>query len=216
MDGSQRANVWWYVVPAVEGNAENLNKILISAKHVRFFSHWRGYDRYPQCGMNLWARIRQLHQYGNVLHYDHQCASPGLGPPVEHMVQGCRQVQPSPTQLCSQRYAIRCAASCKRNTAGTTCGTLFAKYRAAGFARSRRVALSREISAWSEAVRWPCKAVRRNHRLHQMRSLGRQSKGRDGDVRSLSSFHRGCSESCGMSWRHSRSRFLHGGETWRT
>ena len=67
VDRSQRANVWRYVVPVVEGNAENLNKkkVLINAKHVRFFSHWARPRPLPQRGMNLWARLRPLHQRGN-------------------------------------------------------------------------------------------------------------------------------------------------------
>ena len=98
VDGSQRANVWWYVVPAVEGNAENLHKI--------------------QCGMNLWLRIRPLHQCGTT---NPMCKCRPC-PLLSIWSRVVSRVQPSPTQLCTQRYAIRCAASCKRNTAGTTCG----------------------------------------------------------------------------------------------
>ena len=55
VDGSQRANVWRYVAPVVENNAENLNeeKVLMNAKHVRFFSHRAWLRPLPQRGLNL-------------------------------------------------------------------------------------------------------------------------------------------------------------------
>ena len=42
-------------VAVVEGNAENLNeeKVLMDAKHVRFFSHWARLRSLPQRGLNL-------------------------------------------------------------------------------------------------------------------------------------------------------------------
>ena len=53
-------------VAVVEGNAENLNeeKVLMDAKHVRFFSHWARLRSLPQRGLNLWARLRPLPQRG--------------------------------------------------------------------------------------------------------------------------------------------------------
>ena len=41
VDKSQRTNIWSDVAPVVEGNDEDLNeeKLLMDAKHVRFFSH---------------------------------------------------------------------------------------------------------------------------------------------------------------------------------
>ena len=44
-----------YGAPVVEGNAENLNmeKVLMDAKHVRFFSHWARLRPLPQRGLNL-------------------------------------------------------------------------------------------------------------------------------------------------------------------
>ena len=44
-----------YVAPVVEGNGESLNeeKVLMDAKHVRFFSYWARLRPSPQRGLNL-------------------------------------------------------------------------------------------------------------------------------------------------------------------
>ena len=78
--------------------------------------------------------------------------------------------QTSPTQLCTQRCAIRCVASRKRNTASTTLRDLFAKWRAEGFCAPPVVWLSIERSNAMAVQVEDQHAGRRTHRLHQMGS----------------------------------------------
>ena len=72
LDGSQRDNISKYVALVVEGNAEDPNKekVLMDAKHVRFFSHWARLRPLLQRGLNLAPvviakiapRVSTLHQ----------------------------------------------------------------------------------------------------------------------------------------------------------
>ena len=66
-----------YVVPVVQGHAENLNQILMNAKHVRFFSHWarpRPLPPTPQCqAVNpMHPVFPAMYEHHKILGLDHR------------------------------------------------------------------------------------------------------------------------------------------------